>query len=188
VTVPNIFMYVSAASASSRVTMAGQAGVRLFQIVIEIGVGTVEGWRNLPGPGSYRLSVAGQPDWLMTPQTAARLGRVAKRLLRALSKTGVPNLRAADAGDAEHEVKTGPMFTGRSRDGELMIELGIVDADATYLQVGDTPKLHLAGEQARALLDAFAMFDDASVSVGPVRHVQLGIGGAQMFESWDWWR
>jgi hypothetical protein len=72
--------------------MTKQAGVRLFQIVIELGVGTVEGWRNLTGPEAYRLSVAGQPDWFMTPQTAARLGRAARRLFRALSKTGEPKL------------------------------------------------------------------------------------------------
>jgi hypothetical protein len=158
------------------------AGIRLFQIVIEPGVGTVEGWRNLSSPESYRLSVAGH-DWLMTPQTAARLGRVARRLLRAPSKTG-----AANAGDAEREIKTGPMFTGRSQDGELMIELGTIDADAIYLQVGDAPKLCLTGDQAAGLLTAFALFEDVSIPVGPVRHHQLAMGGAQMFESWDWWR
>ena len=158
------------------------AGIRLFQIVIEPGVGTVEGWRNLSSPELYRLSVAGH-DWLMTPQTAARLGRVARRLLRAPSKTG-----AANAGDAEREIKTGPMFTGRSQDGELMIELGTIDADAIYLQVGDAPKLCLTGDQAAGLLTAFALFEDVSIPVGPVRHHQLAMGGAQMFESWDWWR
>jgi len=162
--------------------MTGQAAVRLFQIDVQPGVGTIEGWRNLSGPESYRLCVAGQ-DWLMTPQTAARLGRVARRLLRAPSKTG-----AANAGDAEREIKTGPMFTGRSQDGELMIELGTIDADAIYLQVGDTPKLHLVGDQAKALLEAFALLEDVSIPVGPVRHIQLAMGDAQMFESWDWWR
>jgi hypothetical protein len=147
------------------------AGIRLFQIVIEPGVGAVEGWRNLTGTESYRLSVAGQPDWLMTPQTAARLGRVARRLLQALSKTG-----AANAGDAEREIKTGPMFTGRSQDGELMIELGTIDADAIYLQVGDAPKLCLTGDQAAGLLTAFALFEDVSTPVGPVRHHQLAMG------------
>jgi hypothetical protein len=162
--------------------MTGQAAVRLFQIVIEPGVGIVEGWRNLSATESYRLSVAGQ-DWLMTPQTAARLGRVARRLLGALSKTG-----AANAGDAERENKTGPMFTGRSQDGELMIELGTIDADAIYLQVGDAPKLRLTGDQAAGLFTAFALFEDVSTPLGPVRHHQLAMGGAQMFESWDWWR
>ena len=157
-------------------------GISLFQIVIEPGVGTVEGWRNLSATESYRLSVAGQ-DWLMTPQTAARLGRVARRLLRVPSKTG-----AANAGDAEREIKTGPMFTGRSQDGELMIELGTIDADAIYVQVGDAPKLCLTGDQAAGLLTAFALFEDVSIPVGPVRHHQLAMGGAQMFESWDWWR
>jgi hypothetical protein len=61
--------------------------------------------------GSGRTSFEGQPNWLMTPQIAARLGRVARRLLRAPSKTG-----AASAGDAEREIKTGSMFTGRSPD------------------------------------------------------------------------
>lgn len=169
--------------------MTGQAGTGLFQIDIQPGVGTIKGWRNLSGPESYRLSVAGHPDWLMTPQTAARLGRAAKRLLRAApSKTGVPNRRAANVGDAEHEIKTGPMFTGRSQDGELMIELGAVHADAIYLQVGDAPKLRLTGDQASSLLAAFALFEDVSIPVGPVLHHQLAMGGAQMFESWDWWR
>jgi hypothetical protein len=168
--------------------MIGQAGIRLFQIEVQPSVGTIEGWRNLSGPESYRLSVAGQPDWLMTPQTAARLGRAARRLLRAPSKTGVPNRRAANAGDAEHEIKIGPMFTGRSQDGALMIELGTIDTDAIYLQVGDAPKLRLTGDQAPGLLAAFALFEDVSIPVGPVRHNQLAMGGAQMFESWDWWR
>ena len=60
--------------------MTGEAGVRLFRIV-QPGVGSVQGWRNRSDPEFYRLSVAGQPDWLMTPQTAARLGRAANRLL-----------------------------------------------------------------------------------------------------------
>jgi hypothetical protein len=168
--------------------MTRQADIRLFQIVIERGVGTVEGWRSLTSPGAYRLSVAGQPDWFMTPQTAARLGRAAKRLFRALSKTGMPNLRAANAGNAEHEVKTGPMFTGRSQDGELVIELGIIDAGAIYLQLGDGQKLRLTGNQAAGLLEALTQFDDVSILVGPVRHIRLAVAGAQMFESWDWWR
>jgi hypothetical protein len=163
--------------------MTGQAAVRLFQIDVQPGLGTIEGWRNLSGIESYRLSVAGQPDWLMTPQTAARLGRVARRLLRAPSKTG-----AANAGDAGREIKTGPMFTGRSQDGELMIELGTIEADAIYLQVGDAPKLCLTGDQAAGLLTAFALFEDVSIPAGPVRYHQLAMGGAQMFESWDWWR
>jgi hypothetical protein len=152
------------------------AGIQLFQIVIEPGVGVVEGWRNLSGPESYRLSVAGQPDWFMTPQTAARLGRAAKRLLRALSKS---------AGDAQH---AGPVFSGRSSDGALMIEIELADADAIFASFGDTPKLRLTGDQATALLEAFALFDDISIPAGPVRHVQLAIGRAQMFETWDWWR
>ena len=167
--------------------MTRQSGVRLFQIVTEVGVG-VEGWRNLTDPKAYWVSVAGQPDWFMTPQTAARLGQAARRLFRTLSKTGGSDIRAANAGDAEHEVKTGPIFTGRSQDGELMIELGIIDAGAIYLQLGDGHKLRLTGDQAAALLEAFALFDDATIPVGPVHHIQLAIGGAQMFESWDWWR
>jgi hypothetical protein len=54
---------------AGREVMTGQAAIRLFQIDVQPGVGTIEGWRNLSGPESYRLSVAGQPDWLMTPQT-----------------------------------------------------------------------------------------------------------------------
>jgi hypothetical protein len=159
--------------------MTGQAGVRLFQITIEPNVGTVEGWRNISSPESYRLSVVGQPDWFMTPQTAARLGRSAKTISTRLQ-------RARMHGEG---VKPSTMFTGRSRDGELMIELGTMDADAVYLQVGGgTPKLRLTGDQAAALLEAFALFDDALIRVGPVRHIQLAMGGAQMFESWDWWR
>jgi hypothetical protein len=158
--------------------MTGQAGVRLFQIIIEPNVGTVEGWRNISGPESYRLSVAGQPDWFMTPQTAARLSRGARSISIHLQ-------RARTHGEA---VKPGTVFTGRSQDGELMIELGTINADAIYLQVGDTPKIHLTGDQATALLEAFALFDDASIPVGPVRHIQLAMGGVQMFESWDWWR
>jgi hypothetical protein len=53
------------------------AGIRLFETVIEPGVGVVEGWR---GPESHRLSVACKPEWFMTPQTAARLGRSAKSI------------------------------------------------------------------------------------------------------------
>src|ERR1700683_3692357 len=149
--------------------MSGQTGVKLFQIIIEPHVGTVEGWRNISDPDSYRLSIAGQPDWFMTPQTAARLGRGAKTISTRLQ-------RARTHGEA---VKSGAVFTGRSRDGELMIELGTIDADTVCLQVGDTPKLRLTGDQAAALLEAFALFDDASIPVGPVRHIQLAIGGAQ---------
>ena len=166
--------------------MTGEAGVRLFRIV-QPGVGSVQGWRNRSDPEFYRLSVAGQPDWLMTPQTAARLGRAAKRLLRALSKTGAPNSRAANAGDAEPEIKSGPMFTGRSQDGELMVELGAADREAILVQLGNA-KLRLAGDRAAALLEAFSLFDDASIPVGPVRHIQLAMTGAQMYETWDWWR
>jgi hypothetical protein len=157
--------------------MSGQTGARLFQIIIEPSVGTVEGWRNISGQDSYRLSVASQPDWFMTPQTAARLGRGAKTI-------GTRLQQARTHGEA---VRPSTVFTGRS-DGELLIELGTIDADAIYLQVGDTPKLSLTGDQAAALLEAFALFDDASISVGPVRHIQLEMGGTQMFESWDWWR
>jgi hypothetical protein len=157
--------------------MTGQAGVRLFQIVVDPNVGTIEGWRN-SGPESYRLSVAGQPDWFMTPQTAARLGRGAKTIITCLQQ-------ALTRGET---VKPGTVFTGRSQDGELMIEFGAVDADAIHLQVGDTHDLRLAGDQARALLEAFALFDDTSIPVEPVRHIQLTMWGTQMFESWDWWR
>ncbi len=156
---------------------ASETGVRLFR-VIEPNVGTVEGWCNIGGSESYRLSVAGQPDWFMTPQTAARLGRGAKIISTRLQ-------RARTHGES---VKPGTVFTGRSWDGELMIELGTIDADAIYLQLGDTPKLRLTCDQAAALLKAFALFDDASIPVGPVRHTKLAMGGAQMFESWDWWR
>ena len=114
----------------------------------------------------------------MAPQTAARLGRGAKTISTRLE-------RARSHGEA---VKPGTVFTGRSWDGELMIELGTIDADAVCLQVGGTPKLRLTDDQAAALLEAFAQFDDASIPVGPVRHVQLAMEGAQMFESWDWWR
>jgi hypothetical protein len=158
--------------------MTGQAKVRLFQIVIEPDVGTVEGWRNLSGPESYRLSVAGQPDWFMTPQTAARLGRGVRTMSTRLQ-------RARTHGEA---VKPGTVFTGRSQDGELMIELGTIDADAIYLEVGDKPKLRLTGDQATAVLEAFALFWDASIPVGPIRYIRLAMGGEQMFESWDWWR
>jgi hypothetical protein len=158
--------------------MSGQTGVRLFQIIIDPNEGTIEGWRNISGPDSYRLSVAGQPDWFMTPQTAARLGRDARTVSTRLQ-------RARTHGET---VKPGTVFTGRSRGGELMMELGTIDADAIYLQVADTPKLRLTGDQAAALLEALALFDDASIPVRPVRHIQLAIGGAQMFESWDWWR
>jgi hypothetical protein len=158
--------------------MSGQTGARLFQITIEPGVGTVEGWRNISGPDSYRLSVAGQPDWFMTPQTAARLGRAAKTISTRLQ-------RVRTHGET---VKPGTVFAGRSRDGELMIELGTADIDAGYLQVGNTPKFHLTGDQASALLEAFALFDDASIPIGPVRHIQLAMPGAQMYEAWDWWR
>src|ERR1700683_4836388 len=108
--------------------MSGQTGVRLFQIIIQPNVGTIEGWRNISGPESYRLSVAGQSDWYMTPQTAARLGRGAKTISTRLQ-------RAHTHGEA---VKPGPAFTGRSRDGELMIELGTIDTDGIYLQLGAT--------------------------------------------------
>jgi hypothetical protein len=111
------------------------------------------------------------------------MGRVARRLLLAPSKTG-----AAKAGDAEREIKTGPMFTGRSQDGELMIELGTLGADDIYLQLGDGHKLRLTGDQAAGLLEALTQFDDVSIPEGPARHIQLAVVGAQMFESWDWWR
>jgi hypothetical protein len=158
--------------------MTRQAGGRLFQIDVQPGVGTVTGWRNISDPDSYRLSVAGQPDWFMTPQTAARLGRGAKTISTRLQ-------RARTYGEA---VKPGTVFTGRSRDGELMIELGTIDGETIYLQVGNTPKVRLTGDQARALLEAFALFDDVSIPVGPVRHFQLAVPGAQMYEAWDWWR
>ncbi len=158
--------------------MSGQTVVRLFQIMIEPNVGTVEGWRNITGPESYRLSVAGQPDWFMAPQTAARLGRGAKTISTRLQ-------RARTHGEA---VEPGTVFTGRSWNGDLMIEIGTIDANAISLQVGGTPKVRLSGDQAAALLEAFSLFDDASIPVAPVRHIQLAIGGAQMFESWDWWR
>ncbi len=158
--------------------MTRQAGVRLFQIDVQPGVGAIEGWRNISGPDSYRLSVSGHPDWFMTPQTAARLGRGAKTISTRLQ-------RARTHGEAVRHVT---VFTGRSRDGELMIELGILGADDIYLQVGETPKLRLTGDQAAALLEAFALFDDASIPAGPVRHIQLTTEDAQMFESWDWWR
>jgi hypothetical protein len=57
-----------------------------------------------------------------------------------------------------------------------MIELGTIDADAFYLQVGSTPKLRLTGDPAAALLEAFALFNDASIPVGLVRHIQLAMG------------
>jgi hypothetical protein len=158
--------------------VTGQTGVRLFQIIIEPNVGTLEGWRNISGPESYRLSVVGQPDWFMTPHTTARLGRAARTISAHLQ-------RAHTLGEA---VKLGTAFTGRSWDGELMIELGTIDANAIYSQVGGTPKSRLTGDHAAALLEAFALFDDASVPVGPVHHIRLAMGGAQMFESWDWWR
>jgi hypothetical protein len=164
--------------------MIGPAGVRLFQIIVEPNVGAVEGWRHPAGRAYYRLSVSAT-DWLMTPTTAARLGRAAKRLLRALSKPGVSNFRVAD--DAEPEIRTGAMFTGRSQDGKLMVELGTADREAILVQIGNA-KLRLAGDQAASLLEAFARFDDVSIPVGAVRHTQLAIAGEQMFESWDWWR
>jgi hypothetical protein len=157
--------------------MAGQAEVRLFQIDVQLGVGAIEGWRNF-STESYRLSVAGWPDWFMTLQTAARLGRGAKTISTRLR-------RPRTHGEA---VKPNTVFTGRSRDGELLIDLGTLDADAVYLQVGETPKLRLTGGQATALLEAFALFWDASIPVGPVRHIQLAVPGAQMYEAWDWWR
>src|SRR5579862_509545 len=105
--------------------MTGQVGVRLFQIIIEPNLGTVEGWRNISDPESYRLSAAGQPDWSMTLQTAARLGRGARTVSTRLEW-------ARTHGEAA--VKPGTVFTGRSWNGELMIELGTIDADAIYLQ------------------------------------------------------
>jgi hypothetical protein len=164
--------------------MTGPAGVRLFQIIIEPDVGTVEGWRQHAGQEYYRLSVSAT-DWFMTPTTAARLGRAAKRLLRGLSKTEVSNFRAAD--DAEHEISARALFTGRSQDGKLMVELGAADREAILVQIGDA-KLRLTGDQAASLLEAFVLFDDVSIPTGPVRHSQLAIAGEQMFESWDWWR
>jgi hypothetical protein len=80
------------------------------------------------------------------------------------------------------------MFTGRSQDGELMIELGFNDAGAVYLQLGDGHKLRLTGDQAAGPLEALTRFDDVSIPEGPVRHIQLAVAGAPMFESWDWWR
>src|ERR1700683_138513 len=151
--------------------MTGQAGIRLFQIIIEPNVGPVEGWRNVSDPASYRLSVAGQPGWFMTLQTAARLGRGARAVSTRLER----------ARTHREAVKPGTVFTGRSWNGELMIELGTIDADAIYLQVDDTPKLRLTGDQAAALLKAFALFEDVSITVGAVRHIQLAMGGAQMF-------
>ena len=114
----------------------------------------------------------------MTPQTAARLGRGA----------GTISTRLQRARTHCEAVKPGTVFTGRSQDGELMIELGIIDADAIHLQLGNAPKLRLTGDQAAGLLTAFALFEDVSIPVRPVRHHQLAMGGAQMFESWDWWR
>ena len=74
-------------------------------------------------------------------------------------------------------------------DGELMIEVGIIDANAIYVSFGDATRLRLTGDQAEVLLQAFALFEDVSIPVGPVRHYQLAIPGCtQMFESWDWWR
>ena len=154
------------------------AGIRLFETVIEPGVGVIEGWRNLSGPESYRLSVAGKPEWFMTPQTAARLGRGARTISTRLQ-------RARTHSEA---VKPCTVFTGRSQDGELMIEVGIIDANAIYVLFVDAPRLRLTGDQADVLLQAFALFEDVSIPVGPVRHYQLAMPGAQMFESWDWWR
>jgi len=151
------------------------AGIRLFEAVIEPSVGVVEGWR---GPESYRLSVAGKPEWFMTPQTAARLGRGARTISTRLQ-------RARTHSEA---VKPRTVFTGRSKDGELMIEFGIIDANAIYVSFDDATRLRLTGDQAEVLLQAFALFEDVSIPAGPVRHYQLAVLGAQMFESWDWWR
>jgi hypothetical protein len=153
-------------------------GTRLFEVVIEPSVSVVEGWRNLNGPESYRLSVADKPEWFMTPQTAARLGRGARTISARLQ-------RARTHSEA---VKPCTVFTGRSQDGELMIEIGIIDANAIYVSFGDATRFRLTGDQAEVLLQAFALFEDVSISVGPVRHHPLAIPGAQMFESWDWWR
>ena len=46
----------------------------------------------------------------------------------------------------------------------------------------------VTGDEPAGLLTAFALFEDVSIPAGPVRHHQLAMGGAQMFESWDWWR
>ena len=151
---------------------------RLFEAVIEPSVGVVEGWRDLCSPESYRLAVAGKSEWFMTPQTAARLGRSARTISARLR-------RARTHSEA---VKPCTVFTGRSKDGELMIEVGIIDANAIYISFRDATRLHLIGDQAEVLLQAFALFEDVSIPVGPVRHYQLAIPGAQMFESWDWWR
>jgi hypothetical protein len=59
---------------------------------------------------------------------------------------------------------------------------------AAAVRSGDAPKLRLTGDQAAGLLTAFALLEDVSIPVGPVRHHQLAMGGVQMFESWDWWR
>ena len=151
------------------------ACIQLFEAIIEPSVGVVEGWR---GPKSYRLSVAGKPEWFMTPQTAARLGRGARTISTRLQ-------RARTHSEA---VKPCTVFTGRSKDGELMIEVGIIDANAIYVSFGDATRVRLTGDQAEVLLQAFALFEDVSIPVGPVRHYQLAVPGAQMFESWDWWR
>ena len=84
-------------------------------------------------------------------------------MLRALSKTGVPNLRAANAGDAEHEIMTDPVFTGRSQDGELIVELGAADREAILVQLANT-KVRLAGDQ-NPLLGAGAVHHIRSVVI-----------------------
>ena len=154
------------------------AGIRLFEAVIEPSVGVVEGWRNLSDPEFYRLSVAGKPDWFMTPQTAARLGRGARTI----------STRFQRARTHSEAVKPCTVFTGRSKDGELMIDVGIIDANAIYVSFSDATRIRLTGDQAEVLLQSFALFEDVSISVGPVRHYELAVPGAQMFESWDWWR
>jgi hypothetical protein len=51
--------------------------------------------------------------------------------------------RVGLSGRRSEAVKPGTVLTGRSQDGELMIEFGTVDA--IHLQVGDTHTLRLAG-------------------------------------------
>jgi hypothetical protein len=132
------------------------AGLRIFQLDLPT-VGALSAWRVfgeqlLP----FRLEASALPDvfWSMSIHDAARLGHCADTI----------GYRFRGAAKRDEGVKIGAVFIRRENDGNLIIELGIVDDDSIYLQFFGL-RATLRGEQSRQLLAALRRLGDDASSI-----------------------
>ncbi|MGO9049416.1 MAG: hypothetical protein ACLP19_26105 [Xanthobacteraceae bacterium] len=119
-------------------------------------LGRLVGVRNLAGPDLFKMAAANVSDWWVPSFDD---------VLHLRRCVGTIRNRFRLAGERGEQVKIGCVFRRETADGGTLLELGIADEEAIYLEFLGAPRVRLPNQEGDDLLTAFERFGDDTANV-----------------------